>query len=73
MTKKDYIKVAEAFNNLFDSNIMDISTDSNFIAGMARGIVDSAEAMADVFAADNPRFNRNLFLTACGMSVSVRP
>jgi hypothetical protein len=40
---------------------------SNFIAGYARAIVDAANNMADIFEADNPRFDRDKFIKACGL------
>ncbi len=33
--------------------------------------VDMAEKLADYFASDNPRFDRERFLTACGVEVET--
>jgi hypothetical protein len=54
MTRKDYVAIARAFAKLqpFDGNLFDQWADD------VRGI-------ADVLAADNPRFDRQRFLFAC--------
>ena len=35
-------------------------------ANLFRALDDTCKAIADVFAADNPRFDRERFYTACG-------
>jgi hypothetical protein len=65
MSRKDYIAAAHKFADLMEGNSP--NSDANFIAGMARGVIDSANAMADVFAADNANFDRARFLKACGL------
>lgn len=57
MSRKDYVAIAAVIRlyvGLADANTLDA------LRGAARGI-------ADVFAADNPRFDRDRFLAACGM------
>ncbi|HWV45626.1 MAG TPA: hypothetical protein VN039_06345 [Nitrospira sp.] len=64
MTRKHYIATAAMFADMMDG--MSI-IGSNFIAGYARAIVDAANNMADIFEADNPRFDRDKFIKACGL------
>lgn len=56
MTRKDYQRIANAFRN--------------GLAGVSRlqesGIEYTAECMANELAADNPRFDKEKFLEACG-------
>ena len=54
MTKKDYAIIAKAIANTYD--ISDI------------GRASVANEIARALAADNPRFDRNRFLTACGVA-----
>jgi hypothetical protein len=59
MTKKDYIAIAEVIRNArFSDDDGDYPSDRRSLAG----------AIADVMAADNPRFDRDRFLTACGVA-----
>jgi len=59
MSKKDYVAVARAV----DRNIEDEGNDDAYKASCRL-----AERLADVFAADNPRFDRAKFLAACGVA-----
>lgn len=54
MTRKDYVIIAEVIANS---------------QGLTRGgIMDTlAERMAEALQADNPRFDREKFLVACGV------
>jgi hypothetical protein len=57
MTRKDYILIAaaiKAVNRSHDSSVVN-------------GIRWTAERIADVLARDNPRFDRERFLTAAGV------
>lgn len=57
MSRKDYVAIAAVIRlyvGLADANTLDA------LRGVARG-------MADIFANDNPRFNRDRFYAACGM------
>ena len=58
MTRKDYVMLAEIINKNATS-----STESTFIH-FAR----MAEDLATELQADNPRFDRARFLTACGVN-----
>ena len=59
MTRKDYEAIAAAIKEVVDSN--------RWFKGNLGGIQATAKAMADVMAADNPRFDRARFLKACGV------
>jgi len=57
MTRKDYVMLAEVINRSATA-----STESSFI-DFAR----MAEDLATELKNDNPRFDRDRFLTACGV------
>lgn len=59
MTKKDYIALAAALKAEVDGSDNDYRT---------AGIEAAAKAMASVLRADNPRFDRDKFLAACGFT-----
>ena len=56
MTKKDYIKIAAA---LTEERLWGTTTVKNEV------IDDVAISLADIFASDNPNFDRLRFLAAC--------
>ena len=60
MTKKDYVMIAEIFK----------SNREDFIEGEDGYTVIRimAHQIANALQEDNPRFNRALFLTACGVN-----
>lgn len=58
MTKKDYELIARVFTRHCKVSHVDAK---------AREAMDMAYDMADALAQDNPRFNRNKFLKACGV------
>lgn len=58
MTKKDYIAIAEAIRVADDSCDMDNASHT--------GVYIAATSITKVMAADNPRFDRDKFLKACG-------
>jgi hypothetical protein len=60
MTKKDYELIASTFVQQL-SNYQDLTPEASAIRGVARGMATQLEST-------NPRFNRKLFLTACGVS-----
>ena len=60
MTKKDYVMIAE----IFKSNREDFIEDED--GYVVIGIM--AHQIANALQADNPRFNRELFFTACGVN-----
>ena len=59
MTRKDYEAIAAAIKEVVDSN--------RWFKGNLSGTQDTAKAVANVMAADNPRFDRARFLKACGV------
>lgn len=65
MTRQNYQAMADQIADQMEGN--PINSSANFICGYARATVDMANRMADVFAADNPRFDRERFLKACGL------
>ncbi len=62
MTKKDYELIAEAIKAAisYEESWVDSVTGKRAISGVAFNLADS-------LIAENPRFNRTLFLTACGI------
>jgi hypothetical protein len=64
MSKKHYIETARIL-----SAERECLNGNETADDMIRATVDSiAGRMADMFAADNPRFDRARFLTACGVA-----
>jgi hypothetical protein len=61
MSRKHYNVIAAALNE--DRARFDEDGACQF------GVDSAARAIADVLAADNPRFDRERFLTACGVEV----
>lgn len=73
MSKKDYIKFAKMIADqkaaIEAMNTGEIfNTNTSFIDGYGVAVFNMAHNMADAFAEDNPRFDRNRFLKACGVS-----
>lgn len=64
MTKKDYQAIAAIFVK-YDSD-PESDTDA-FDAGHTTAVRDIAWQLCEVFKRDNPRFNRERFLAACGI------
>ena len=56
MTRKDYVMIAEVFANF--ANVCDLEETIG---------ADIARNLADALQADNARFDRARFLTACGV------
>ena len=57
--RRHYEAIASVLDDLDGSKI-----------GLSRGThADICQSMADKFAADNPKFNRDRFMTACGALV----
>ena len=52
MTKKDYVKFAAMFADIYRSDCAPV-------------VENLIEATADIFAADDPRFDREKFYKAC--------
>jgi len=65
MSRKDFVAVAAAINNLISAHE---TTKGDAASQWAvAGITATAEALANVFADANPRFDRARFLAACGI------
>jgi len=61
MTRKDYVLIAEAIcNTRTKAKWQDVALDENTLKA-------TAQAMAQLLEYDNPRFDRDRFLTACGV------
>lgn len=74
MTKKDYIAIAATIAGAAytverdaDGNAL-VPTDVAFGQGTRNAREIIATDLADIFAADNPHFNRAKFLDACGIN-----
>jgi hypothetical protein len=65
MTKKDYEKIAAAFAVL-DNNPPERATDE-YVRGRCIGRSDALYTLSEVFRKDNPRFDQDKFLAACGL------
>lgn len=63
MTKKDYELIARALKAARVSNTLDDPNKALY----NNGIDNAVALMARVLAQDNPRFNRERFLIACGV------
>ena len=59
MTRRDYLAMAAAINE--DRARFDEDGACRF------GVESAAKALAEVLAANNPRFDRERFLAACGI------
>lgn len=59
MTKKDYLLIASALNGA-------VNPESNNKVEEEELLKYVADRLADVLAADNPLFNRDRFMAACG-------
>ena len=71
MSRKDYEKIANAIKEQADiaawQQAHPDSWDGNEPFGRRMAVIQIAMAVADVMEADNPRFDRNRFMTACGV------
>jgi hypothetical protein len=61
MTRKDYVIIAEAIAGMCDKYDGEDWTINGAMYPFARQIADALET-------DNPRFDRDRFLTACGVN-----
>lgn len=62
MTRKDYILIAEALKTVRDGY------SPHWNANLFRACDDHAHDLADRLGRDNPRFERDRFLKACGVA-----
>lgn len=61
MTKKDYELIAKTFNDVMYSN------QGWYSESAKQAHTWVAKALAEVFTEENPKFNRDKFLKACGI------
>lgn len=65
MSRKHFEQIAETIRVQLDG----VSNYPGEVQGSVRmAIKESANRLCDVFADANPRFNRNIFLAACGIN-----
>jgi hypothetical protein len=68
MTKKDYVKFAQMFKTKMDATQQALDSGAGERAtGYSMAIYDIAGDMARIFADDNPLFDSDRFLKACGL------
>lgn len=76
MTKKHYEAIANVLKKEYDKNIHHrknyFDNDKLWYEHKQKkqAITSVCNNLADYFAADNPKFNRDKFLTACGIKES---
>ena len=63
MTKSHFIEIARIFRSQMDNPT--VPTEARI------ALIANANMQADLFEAINPHFDRDLFLTACGMQAKV--
>lgn len=71
MTRKDYQRIAEAIRQSAPKETAPMDRYRSIERRISQRIADDfaeriARRLADVFAEDNPRFDRERFLSACG-------
>lgn len=72
LTKKDFKAVAKIFDSMKipEENFEAISSEYEFglLHGMALARDEIGNRLADYFATQNPRFDRERFMQACGLT-----
>lgn len=63
MSRKDYVKFAQAFND----HMGQVPSEHPAHVAARMTLRDLHQNMMDIFAADNPNFDRTRFLDASGM------
>lgn len=63
MTRKDYVLIAAALNNVRLRLV-----DSDYTLAFNAGIEATANELCSTLALDNPRFDTERFLKACGVA-----
>jgi hypothetical protein len=72
MTRKDYVMIAETLRQTLADIARDASSDlltdtgRTHLGGERAGVRHAALRVMEALAADNPRFERETFLRACG-------
>ena len=66
MTKKDYESIAREIRAA-SYGYKGLVQNEDFSSGARMAIRDIAIGMAEIFAIKNPRFDRDRFLTECGV------
>lgn len=67
MTKSDFQSIADVLNDAIEDMNPVPSNSPEFRGGQAYMLASVARSMADMLAKQNPRFNREQFLAACGL------
>lgn len=70
MTKKDYVKIAKVLKDkrdLLGPQETWTNEDKRHFAGFLQACDMLIESFADMLAEDNPRFDREKFIRACGI------
>lgn len=68
MTKRDYMLIAQTFAHMLDKNNQPAERPEDELFGRWEGLCDAARQFAHVLAQENPRFDRDRFLKACGVT-----
>jgi hypothetical protein len=68
VTKRDYKLIAKTLKALIENNAQSVGNPT-FGGFYVAGIISSAECLAIALASDNPRFDRERFLKACGVGL----
>jgi len=67
MTKKHFKAIADIIYIQHKEYISQYNKDNNYADGYGQSCQDIANELTDYFAKENPRFDRDKFLTACGL------
>jgi len=65
MTRKHFVAIARIIRDEMEATLPETSPD--FIRGAAYEVEEMAKGLADYFARENANFDRQRFLTACGL------
>lgn len=74
MTRKDYVLIAETLRRRreelvpYAENTYDHAEVARHWIGKLEGVDSASRCLADALVADNPRFDRERFLVACGVA-----
>jgi hypothetical protein len=67
MSRKHYRQAAELISNALESVSEDNDVEQAVRDKTTAAVKDVADGLADMFRADNSRFNRSQFMAACGL------